>query len=35
MIARLNGGVDSPANDARIALFGIADLPGFVDFLPG
>jgi hypothetical protein len=25
--------VDGPANDARVAFFGIADLPGFGHFL--
>jgi hypothetical protein len=28
-------GADRPPNDARVAYFGVTDLPGFVDFFTG
>ena len=31
-LSALSGGVDGPADDARVTLFGVADLPGLVDF---
>ncbi len=30
---RLGCRVDSPANDARVTLFGVADLPSFLNYL--